>query len=78
MSTVVFTMGHPYSVVWDVRLPSFKSIFQLKTPRRRPGRSATTVLVAFGATTDRRKHTLTLPKHTLCNHNDLSGYTSFA
>ena len=28
ISMVVFTMGHPYAVVWELRLPSFRSIFQ--------------------------------------------------
>jgi hypothetical protein len=28
MSTVVFTMGHPYTLVWEARLSFFRWTFQ--------------------------------------------------
>jgi hypothetical protein len=67
MSTVVFTMGHPYINVWAIRLSLFEAFDPIRAFGGRIGQSFPSLYTCVDFT-----------QCSLCNNNELSSLTSFA
>jgi hypothetical protein len=67
MSTVVFTMGHPYINVWVIRLPLFEAFHPILAFGGRIGQQFPSPYTCVDFT-----------QCSLCNNNELSSCASFA